>query len=223
MRHSIGTAVITLLSVIAALSSLAEDQTAKTWTFDADAADEPPAHFSFGRTGKGAPGRWIVRSATDAPSGGQVLAQVDTDSTDYRFPVAVTDGPSLTDVEVSVKCRPVSGEVDEACGLVFRYQDENNYYVTRANALEDNVNLYYVKDGRRKEITGWRGKVTPGSWHELAVEATGDHLQVYWEGSRIIDARDKTFADAGKIGVWTKADSVTYFEDLTAVSLAGQP
>jgi hypothetical protein len=114
-----------------------------------------------------------------------------------------------------VKCKPVSGKVDQACGLVFRYRDENNYYLTRANALEGNVNLYYVKDGRRKEITGWRGKVTSGSWHDLLVKVTSDHFEVYWEGTRIIDARDNTFADAGKIGLWTKADSVTYFDDLT--------
>jgi len=187
-----------------------------TWNFDTDTVGGPPKHFSFGRTGSGRPGRWVVQAAQDAPSAGNVLAQVDADDTDYRFPVAVQDDVTLGDVAATVRCKPVSGKVDQACGLVFRYQDENNYYLTRANALEDNVNLYYVKDGRRRQITGWRGKVTSGTWHELAVEARGDHLVVSFDGNRIIDAHDRTFAQAGKVGVWTKADSVTYFDDLTA-------
>src|SRR2546428_325883 len=193
---------------------VATTASAETWNFDGDPVNAPPPGFSFGRTGKGKAGRWLVEAEKDAPSAGNVLAQLDPDTTDYRFPVAVANEPKLGDVSLSVRCKPVSGQVDQACGVVFRYEDENNYYLTRANALEDNVNLYSVKDGRRKQITGWRGKVTSGSWHELAVEISGDHLEVYWEGTRIIDARDKTFADAGKIGVWTKADSVTYFDDL---------
>src|ERR1700675_1426449 len=98
MKHSTGAAALMVLFAVgAALPALAEEQKAKTSTFDADAADKPPAGFSFGRRGEGAPGRWIVRGAKDAPSGGQVLAQVDADSTDYRFPVAVADNPSLAD------------------------------------------------------------------------------------------------------------------------------
>ena len=215
MRHAIGSALVALFSVAAALPALADDQGAKTWTFDSDALNKPPAGFSFGRTGHGAPGRWVVRAANDAPSGAQVLAQVDTDSTDYRFPVAVADAPSLKDLHLSVKCRPVAGEVDQACGLVFRYQDENNYYLTRANALEDSVNLYFVKDGRRKQIAGWKGKVTGQTWHELSVDAKGDHFVVQWDGHKVIEHTDDTFSQPGKVGLWTKADSVTEFDDLS--------
>ena len=150
---------------------------------------------------------------------GNVLAQLDTDSTNYRFPVAVADEPTLGDVSLSVRCKPVSGRVDQACGLVFRYQDEDNYYLTRANALEDNVNLYYVKDGKRRQITGWRGKVTSGTWHQLGVEARGDHFVVSFDGNKVIDAHDSTFSQPGKVGVWTKADSVTHFDDLSAAPL----
>jgi hypothetical protein len=192
-----------------------------TWSFDADPVDQPPGHFSFGRTGSGPPGKWIVRAAAGAPSGKQVLAQLDADPTDYRFPVAVGDAPTAADARVSVKCRPLTGTVDQACGLVLRYQDENNYYVTRANALEGNVNLYYVKDGRRKQITGWRGTVTAHAWHDLGVTATGNHFVVEWDGEKIIDANDDTFARAGKVGVWTKADSVTEFDDLRLETLPG--
>jgi hypothetical protein len=189
------------------------------WTFDADRVDAAPTGFSFGRTGDGPPGRWVVKAATDAPSGSNVLAQTDTDATDMRFPVAVADGPSLRDVRLSVRCKPISGKVDQACGLVFRYKDENNYYVTRANVLEGNVRLYHVKDGRRKQFANWSGEVKGNAWHELRVDARGEHLEVYFNGAKIIDANDKTFPDAGKVGAWTKADSVTYFDDLSATSL----
>ena len=161
--------------LVAVTTAQAEDAGAarKVWNFEADTVDAAPAGFAFGRTGSGRPGRWIVRADTAAPSGANVLAQVDADATDYRFPVAVVDDSSLRDLRLSVKCQPVSGKVDQACGLVFRYRDENNYYLTRANALEDNVNLYYVKDGHRKQINGWQGKVTSGSWHELSVDRGG--------------------------------------------------
>jgi len=192
---------------------------AETWNFDPGPVNAPPPGFSFSRTGKGKPGRWVVQAEKDAPSAGNVLAQLDTDTTDYRFPVAVADEPKLGDVSLSVRCKPVSGRVDQACGLVFRYQDEDNYYLTRANALEDNVNLYYVKDGRRRQITGWRGKVTSGTWHQLSVEARGDHFVVTFDGNKVMDAQDSTFSQPGKVGVWTKADSVTYFDDLSAAPL----
>lgn len=143
-----------------------------------------------------------------------MLAQVDTDDTDYRFPIAVADEPILRDLHFSTRCRPVSGKVDQAAGLVFRYQDENNYYVARANALEDNVQLYKVVNGRRQQLAGWNGRVASGIWHELRVDVTGGHFEVSWDGQKVINANDKTFNTAGKIGVWTKADSVTEFDDL---------
>ena len=177
---------------------------------------QPPAGFSFGRTGGGRVGHWVVQSAPDAPSPPNVLAQVDSDRTDYRFPVAAAPSPTFTDGSVAVKCKPVSGYVDRACGLVFRYQDENNYYLTRANALEDNVRFYYVKNGRRIQLANWSGKVTAGVWHELRVEFQGDHVEVYWDSTKRIDAHDRTFSGPGRVGVWTKADSYTLFDDLAA-------
>jgi hypothetical protein len=185
-----------------------------SWRFDADTPDKPPAGFRFGRTGHGKDGRWVVLAARDAPSGGNVLAQVDADKTDDRFPVAVAESPSLADLALSVKCKAVSGQIDQGCGLVFRYQDANNYYLTRANALEDNVRLYYVKDGNRHQIKSWSGKVKSGVWHDYKIEATGDRFVVTFDGTQVLDATDKTFAQAGKVGVWTKADSVIYFDDL---------
>src|SRR6266704_1064237 len=188
------------------------------WNFDSDKPETPPAGFAFGRTGGGREGRWVVRAENDAPSAPNVLAQVDADATDYRFPVAFT-GPEMNDLRLSVKCKPVAGKVDQGCGLVFRLKDADNYYLTRANALEDNVRLYHVVKGRRQQFAGWNGKVASGVWHELAVEAQGDHFQVFFNGKKVIDAHDKTFTAAGKIGVWPKADSVIYFDDLSAQPL----
>jgi hypothetical protein len=186
------------------------------WTFDEEAAGAQPSGFEFDRTGGGAMGRWIVQPEADAPSPPNVLAQVDTDDTDDRFPVAVAGQPVLRDAAVSVRCKMVSGSVDQACGLVLRYTDAGNYYVTRANALENNVRLYYVKDGRRHQLASWSGTITGGAWHEYAFEAIGDRLRVFWDGQQVIEKQDATFADAGRVGLWTKADSVTWFDDLQA-------
>ena len=189
-----------------------------SWSFDADRANAPPAGFSFGRTGGGKEGRWAVIAAPDAPSGPNVLAQLDADPTDSRFPVAVVDASSFKDVQLSVSCKPISGRVDQGCGLVWRYRDANNYYLTRANALEDNVRFYYVKGGQRNQLASWSGKVASSVWHKLRVQARGDHVEVYFDEKKVIDATDSTFRDAGKVGVWTKADSVIQFDELEATA-----
>ena len=204
-----------ILPLVMAMSAFAQDTTGKRFDFEADTPGEAPQGFSFGRTGKGPPGKWLVQAVDDAPSGKNVLAQTDSDRTDYRFPIAFT-GPEVKDLRISVKCRPVSGKGDQGCGLIFRLKNADNYYVARANALEDNVRLYHVVNGDRRQFAGWNGKVASGKWHELAVEAQGDHFQVFYDGQKVIDAHDRTFTDAGKFGVWTKADSVIQFDDLTA-------
>ncbi|WP_438010371.1 hypothetical protein WME89_18055 [Sorangium sp. So ce321] len=218
VREGASNAAAPAASSVPPPSASPEPRTARTWDFEAQPADAPPAGFSFGRTGSGAAGSWVIKAEPGAPSGKGVLAQISADPTGGRFPLAVVDEPTLRDLRLSVKCRAVSGKVDQACGLVFRYRDENNYYITRANALEGNVRLYHVRDGRRTQLASWSGAVT-GNWHELRVEAREDRIQVFWDGSQVIDATDQTFTAPGKIGVWTKADSVTYFDDLTVVPL----
>jgi hypothetical protein len=187
---------------------------ARTRTFDDETVDAQPTAFLFGRTGSGRVGKWVVRAEVGSPSGTNVLAQVDTDDTDGRFAIAVMNEPLLKDVRVSAQCKAVSGRVDQACGLVARYSDENNYLVTRANALEGNVRLYFVRAGQRHQLASWSGKVTANAWHEYRMDIVGDHIQVFWNGQPVIDHHDKTFTEAGRAGVWTKADSVTYFDDL---------
>jgi hypothetical protein len=189
------------------------------WSFDSDSAGAPPSGFRFGRTGQGREGRWTVIAAADAPSKPNVLAQLDADGTDYRFPVAVVAGSSFKDVRLSVACKPISGSVDQGCGLVWRFKDPSNYYLTRANALEDNVRLYHVKDGSRIQFATWSGKVASNVWHKLRVDAKGDRFEVYFDDKKVMGAQDSTFGDAGEVGVWTKADSVIQFDDLSATAL----
>jgi len=203
------------IMVFASAGAALADKAPVTMSFDGDTADAPPKGFTFGKTGSGKDGKWVVKAEKDAPSGKNVLAQVDADDTDYRFPIAYT-GPDLKDLKLAVKCKQIAGKVDQGCGLIFRVKDVDNYYVARANALEDNVRLYHVVKGKRVQFAGWNGKVRGGVWHDLAVEAVGDHFTVWFDGKQVIDAHDKTFADAGKFGVWTKADSVIYFDDLVA-------
>jgi hypothetical protein len=188
------------------------------WTFDRDAVGSPPAGFSFGKTGQGRPGRWIVLPDADAPSAPACLAQVSADFEDYRFPIAVVDAPALEDLRLSVRCKPVSGMVDQVCGLVFRYQGEREYYVARASARERNVRLYAVTNGRRRQLATADAECGLGRWHTLVVEAVVDRIVVTWDDARLIDHRDATFPDAGRFGLWTKSDSVTWFDDLTVVA-----
>jgi len=182
--------------------------------FEADAVGQPPAGFEFARTGGGAEGTWVVRTEKGADKN-HVLVQESADTTDYRFPVAVLKEGVYTDVTLSVRARPLSGEVDQGFGLVWRYKDANNYYITRCNADEDNCTIYHTVEGKRRAFLNQSVKVAKNTWHTLKVEATGDHFVVWYDGNKVLDAKDETFKDAGKVGLWTKADSVIEFDDFT--------
>ena len=184
------------------------------YNFDGDVAGKPPAKFHDAVTGQGAKGQWVVTADQSAPSQPNVLAQLSTDKTDYRFPLAIADEGSYKDLDLSVKFKAISGGVDRAAGLAFRLIDSNNYYVVRANALEDNYRLYRFVNGRRVQFAGANFKVASGEWHELRVECVGNHITCDYDGEKKIDATDDTFKGAGKIGLWTKADSAIYFDDL---------
>ncbi len=184
------------------------------YNFDSDTSGQLPANFHGAKTGGGTQEKWVVTGDPTAPSKPNVVAQTSTDQTDYRFPLLISDEGSFQDLDLSVKFKAVSGSIDRAGGLVFRLKDPNNYYIVRANALENNYRLYHVVNGRRSQFAGANLKVTSGEWHELRVEAVGNKIACYYDGNKKIEATDDTFKDAGKIGLWTKADSVTYFDDL---------
>ena len=191
--------------------------------FSNDAVGQAPKGFEFGHTAKaGAPGKWIVQ----AEGSNKYLAQVDPDNTRSRFPVAVVGDVSAADVDLSVRFKPISGRVDQAAGLLWRFQNEDNYYIVRANALEGNVVLYKVQGGKRTDLPlkgegrtyGKKAPVPSGQWSTLRVVAAGPRFEVYANGNKLYEVEDSTFTGAGKVGLWTKADSVTQFDDLTIVT-----
>jgi hypothetical protein len=212
------------LIVIAVIGggTVASGETRKV-DFTGDAVGQAPKGFLFGHTAKvGAPGTWVIQE----DGGNKVLAQTGADSTRARFPIAALADVTAADVDLSVRFKPVSGRVDQAAGLVWRYRDEDNYYIVRANALENNVVLYKVDKGKRTDLPvkgegrtyGKKAEVPAGQWSTLRVVANGPRFEVYFNGTKLYEVEDTTFTQAGKVGVWTKADSVTQFDDLTVVT-----
>jgi hypothetical protein len=175
--------------------------------FDSSAPGSLPDGWRMGVTGSGSP-RWSVERDATAPSAPNVLKQ----SGRGTFPWCVNDA-SLTDGFVEVKLKPVSGREDQAGGVVWRWRDGDNYYVARANALEDNVSLYYTERGSRKTIKYVDAPVAGNAWHTLRVEFSGTRIRVVLDGVARIEVDDGHIAGAGAVGVWTKADSVTLFDD----------
>jgi hypothetical protein len=167
-----------------------------------------------------------VNTDPTAPSQPNVLAQTSADNTGYRFSLAVNDEGSFQGLEMSVKFKPISGSGDQAAGLVWRLKDANNYYIVRANALEDNVVLYKIENGERADLPlkgegrtyGKKVKVPSGQWSTLGVTAQGKQFTVQFNGEKLYQVEDETFKDAGKVGLWTKADSVIYFDDLRVIA-----
>ena len=185
-----------------------------TIDFSTAPVDAEPQGFTFARTGKGEPGVWRARADASVP-GKRVLEQSSGDGTDYRFPLAIVEMVPAVDVDVRVRFKAIAGRVDRAGGLMIRLTDPDNYYVVRANALEDNVNFYRVVKGSRREIHGASAAVASDVWHDLGVRAQGDRFTVWFDGQTLFTAQDRTFAAAGKVGLWTKADSLTRFNALT--------
>jgi hypothetical protein len=186
-------------------------------TFEATAVGAVPPGFTAALTGRGRPVRWAVVQDAGA-AGGKALAETSADTTDYRFPLAIYD-VTAKDVEVSVHFRPVAGRVDQAAGIAVRVADANNYYVVRANALENNVNFYRVVRGNRLELIGGAARVATNTWHTLTLRAEGDRFTISFNGRQLYAVSDQTFADAGKVALWTKADSVTHFDKVTVTPL----
>jgi len=175
--------------------------------FDKMAAGTP-AGWTATQTGDGK-AHWAVEKDESAPSKPNVLKQ----SGEAKYPVCIKDDTKLKDGFVSVKFKPVAGKEDQAGGVVWRCKDADNYSIARANALEDNVTIYHTIGGRRVAFKNADTKVEPGVWHALRVDFRGSQFTVTFDGKKVIDASDDSFKDAGKVGVWTKTDSVTLFDD----------
>ena len=181
---------------------------AETINFDSEKVGELPSGWTAGVTGRGI-ARWTVEEDTSAPSNPHILKQ----SGQGDFPWCILRNSAVTDGVVEVKFKPLSGKQDQAGGLVWRWKDANNYYVARANALENNVSLYYTQDGRRNTIKYVDAPVAKNQWHTLRVEFTGRRIGVALDGRQYIQVDDDRIGGPGAVGVWTKADSTTAFDD----------
>ena len=200
----------TLLIASLASTAVAALSSADTVNFDNFKTGAAPPGWTATQTGSGS-AKWSVEKDDSAPSKPNVLKQ----SGQATFPVCIKNDTSLKDGFVEVKFKPVAGKEDQAGGVIWRVQDANNYYISRANALEDNVTIYHTINGKRVAFKNINTKVTSGVWHTLRVEFQGNQFTVIFDGNKVIDATDESFANAGKVGVWTKADSVTEFDNFT--------
>ncbi len=183
---------------------------APTMTFDQDNPGVMPAGWRAGVTGSGSP-KWSIEADASAPSLPNVLRQ----SGSGRFPWCVKQDAELADGHVEVRFKSISGSEDQAGGVVWRFKDGDNYYVARANALEDNVSLYYTQDGRRNTLKYVDAPVARNTWHTLRAEFSGTRIRVISDGMTYIEMEDDHIGGSGAVGVWTKADSVTAFDDFT--------
>jgi hypothetical protein len=181
-------------------------------------AGMPPAGFSFARTGRGSEGEWIV-VADPTAGAGLAIEQTSTDTTDYRFPLAIHASLSEKNLKAQIRFKAVGGKVDRAAGIAVRVEDPDNYYIARANALEDNVRFYRVVAGKRQQLGTANIRVTSGEWHTLTLEAQGERFAVSYDGAMLFEIADNTFDEAGGVALWTKSDSVTRFDVMTITPL----
>jgi len=207
---------------MACLTVLTCSMWAQMITFDSATTGTVPPDWTVAMTHEGGRPKWEIAGDPSAPSKPNVFAQVSTDKTSGRFPLAIYEKGSFVNGSLSVRFKTVSGERDQAAGLVGRYQDPDNYYLVRANAIEDNVVLYKVEGGKRISLDpkgtpprtyGVKHRVPKKTWNVLKVSFGGPRFEVFFDGDRIMEVEDSTFTAAGKAGLWTKADSVTYFDD----------
>jgi hypothetical protein len=178
--------------------------------------------WTVGMTHNGGPPKWEILRDASAPSSPNVLAQTSTDATGGRFPFAIYNRAIVKDGSVSVRFKSISGNVDQAAGIVWRFRDAGNYYVVRANALEDNIVLFKVENGERISLAprnmpsrtyGVKHTIPKQQWNTLKVNFNGPRFTVFFDGRKIMELEDPTFSQAGKTGLWTKADSVIHFDD----------
>ena len=208
-----------ILSLLALLPLAAAR--AEVVDFEGMPIGSPPTGWTVAKTGRGTDPRWEIVKDESSPAGARVLAQTSEDATAERFAVALHPAAPLQNGAVSVRFKPVSGNVDRAAGIVWRYRDENNYYLVRANALEDNIVLYRVEGGRRTSLApaGKGGQhavevsVPAGRWSTLRVAFMTSRFVVSFDEKPLFEVEDATFAGPGRVGVWTKADSLTHFDE----------
>jgi hypothetical protein len=196
-------------------------------TFDTGPNGSAPPGWTVITSHRPPEAKWEIRKDQSAPTPPYVLAPVPASNDANRFPLAVLDTMTLRDGEISVRMRPVSGQTEQAAGLVWRYQDPQNFYLARANVLENNVGVYKVVDGHYYPLTprgtapGTRGVhriIQRNQWSIFKVAVRGQRISVYVNHRRILEADDSTLNSPGKVGLWTRGDTVVYFDDFRAAA-----
>jgi hypothetical protein len=177
---------------------------------------ELPQGWVAAMTGEGPGSVWKVVEDATAPHGKKVLAQTSDQGPNRFFNLCVAETTSFSDVDLTVTFKAVAGKLDQGGGLVWRYKDANNYYIARMNPLEDNYRVYKEVAGKRIQLGTVDIKIPSKTWHTLRVIHESDHILCFLDGKLLLDVKDDTFQDAGKIGLWTKADAQTYFADFQA-------
>jgi hypothetical protein len=193
-----------------AMPAFAEGET-NMLRFDRTTVGSPPPGFSFAKTGQGSDGEWTVVADPTAREG-FAIEQTSTDTTDYRFPLAIHASLSAKNLKAEIRFKAVGGKVDRAAGIAVRLEDPDNYYMARANALENNVRFYRVVAGKRQQLGTADLRVTSDEWHTLTLDARDQRFAVSYDGAALFEVTDPTFTEAGGVALWTKSDSVTRFD-----------
>lgn len=197
---------------------------ARSWNFDKDEADKLPEEWMVRMTNpKGSLAKWHVTADPNAPSPPNVMTLVETKESGGTFNLLINDDTSYKDLDLSVKIKANSGKQDQGGGLIWRVTDQDNYYICRINPLEDNFRVYKVVEGKRTQLESAGVKLEAGKWYTLRAVMVGDQIACFLDGKKMLEARDDTFKGAGNIGLWTKADAASSFDDLAVTPTEHMP
>ncbi len=185
------------------------------WSFEDAQVGKLPTGWTSAKTGEGPGSVWKIIEYKREGKANHALAQTSSEGPDPLFNLCVVKGRELADVDLAVDVHAVSGKFDQGGGLVWRYRNRNNYYIARWNPLEDNFRVYKVEQGVRTQLATADVKAPVDRWHQVRAVQTGNHIRCYFDGKKLLDARDDTFGGAGLIGLWSKADAASWFDNLT--------
>jgi len=209
-----------LLAIASPVVGYALESTPHVWTFDNETPKTLPAEFKIGTLFDGRPaGDWKVLETDRAKSPSRVLGQLMGKGAEHAYKTALIDGTKSADIELEVSFLPVDGKADMGGGLIWRATDDRNYYLTRANPLEQNIRIYRVVKGVRQMLKNFDQIIDVRQWHTLRVVTRGCQIQVFFDDKQVFDLCDQTFT-TGQVGLWTKSDAITYFDDLRLTILS---
>lgn len=208
--------MLLLLAVAIAVpvGGFALDSASRVWTFDDEPAQSLPPEFQVGTIFDGRPaGDWKVVETEKAKSPPHAFGQLQGKGAEHAYKLVLVNGTDSSDLELSVAFIPIEGKGDMGGGLIWRAADDRNYYLVRANPLEQNLRIYRVVKGVRHMLQNFNQIIEVTKWHTLHIVAKGCRLQVSYDDKPVFDLCDRTFT-RGRIGLWTKSDAVSYFDDL---------